>query len=222
MLEWMSKGGPLMWFILVNAIIAVAVFFERLFHFHRAHIHTTDFANGIRNSLKRGNISEAIATCDETAGPVAQVVRAAVVNHDRSRDEIREAVQDVARTEIARLERRLVVLATIAQVTPLIGFLGTVFGMIQMFREIQTVTLPSPGQLAGGVWQALLTTAGGLVVAVPSYVAYNYFVSRVQQLVLDMEKAANEIVNFLTRRSEVDEPPNEPIVLEAKQKAGGV
>ena len=209
----MTQGGPLMWLILALALIALAVFLEKAFHFHRAQINATDFVSGIRNSLKRGNVIEAIALCDETPGPVAQVVKAAIINQDRSREEIREAVQDVARAEVARLERRLVVLATIAQITPLIGFLGTVFGMIQMFKVIQEATLPSPGQLAGGVWQALYTSAGGLVVAVPTYIAYNYLVSRVQNLVLDMEKAANEIVGFLTRRGpadEADEPFKSP------------
>src|ERR1041384_648759 len=154
MLSFMSQGGPLMWLILALALVAVAVFLEKLFHFHRAQINEVDFVNGIRNSLKRGNMIEAIAVCDETPGPVAQVVKAGIVNHDRSRD----AMQDAGRTEVARLERRLVVLATIAQITPLIGFLGTVFGMIQMFKVIQEAQLPSPGQLAGGVWQALYTT----------------------------------------------------------------
>jgi biopolymer transport protein ExbB len=166
MLTIMAKGGPLMWFILISAIGAIAVFFERLFHYHRAQIHTQDFVNGILNSLKRGNISEAVATCKNTAGPVAQVVEAAVNNHDRARDEIREAVQDTARTEVTRLERNLPILVTIAQVAPLIG----------------------------------------LVVAIPSYVAYNYLVSRVQNLVLDMEQAANEIVQYLARKEEGVEP----------------
>ena len=203
MLMLMSKGGPLMWLILFNGLLAAAVFLERFLAFHRAQIHATDFVNGIRNALLRGNYREATATCDETTGPVAQVVKTAIVTRDRSRDEIREAVEETAHTEVAHLERRLVILATIAQVTPLIGFLGTVMGMIQMFRVIQEAQLPSPGQLAGGVWIALLTTAAGLVVAVPAYVAYNYLVSRVQHLVLDMEKAASDIVALLTRR----EPP---------------
>jgi len=206
MLKFMSLGGPLMWLILLNAAIAVGIFLEKVFHFHRAQINTTDFVNGIRNALKRGNAIEAIALCDETPGPVAQVVKAGTANRERSREEIREAMENAARTEIARLERRLVVLATIAQITPLLGFLGTVLGMIQMFKVIQEAQLPSPGQLAGGVWEALLTTAAGLVVAVPAYVAYNYLVSRVQNLVLDMEKAANEFITFLSRREPVEPP----------------
>lgn len=202
MLTIMAKGGPLMWFILISAILAIAIFLERLFHYHRAQIHTNDFVNGILNSLKRGNIKEAIDTCRDTAGPVAQVVMAAVLNHDRSRDEIREAVQDTARTEVTRLEHNLPILVTIAQVAPLIGFLGTVWGMIRVFMVIEKTQATTAGQLAGGVWQALLTTAGGLVVAIPSYIAYNYLVSRVQNLVLDMEKAANETVQYLAHKQE--------------------
>lgn len=197
MLTMMMKGGLLMWLILINGVFGLFVFLERVFHFHRAKINTHDFVQGILNTLKRGNIIEAIATCDETAGPVAQVVRAAIVNHDRPRDEIREAVQETARTEVARLERNLTILATLAQVTPLIGFLGTVWGMINIFQVIEQTQLASPGQLAGGVWVALLTTAGGLVVAIPCYIAYNYLVTRVHNLVLDMEQAANEIVGHL-------------------------
>jgi biopolymer transport protein ExbB len=208
-----------MWLILFNGLLAVAIFFERLFHYHRAQISAVDFVNGIRNSLRRGNVIESIATCDETPGPVAQVVKSAVVNHDRSREDIREAVQDVARSEIARLERNLAILATIAQITPLIGFLGTVWGMIDIFRVIEKAQLANPGQLAGGVWQALLTTAGGLIVAIPTYIAYNYLVSRVQNLVLDMEKAANEIIAYFARRDQsANVALEEPIVLGAKQK----
>ena len=213
----MTKGGPLMWFILINAIVAIGVFFERLFHYHRAQIHTHDFVNGILNSLRRGNILEARSTCKDTAGPVAQVVLAAVENHDRSRDEIREAVQDAGRVEVTRLERNLPILVTIAQVTPLIGFLGTVWGMIKIFMVIEKTQLASPGQLAGGVWEALLTTAGGLVVAIPSYIAYNYLVSRVQGLVMDMERAANEVLTYLARRDD-HVPFEDPVLIGDKQK----
>ncbi len=207
MLTLMFKGGPLMWVIALLGVIALIIFMERLLLYHRSQIHALDFAGGVRNALRRGNVPEAVAICDETAGPVARVVKTIVTLHHLPVAEIREAAQDTARSEVARLEKRLVVLATIAQVAPLIGFLGTVMGMIQMFREIQDKVLPSPGQLAGGVWVALLTTAAGLAVAVPAYVGYNYLVSRVQQLVLDMEKAANEIVNHLTR---CDETPAAP------------
>src|SRR5260221_1323635 len=177
MLTVMTKGGPLMWFILISAILAIAVFFERVFHYHRAQIHTNDFVNGILNSLKRGNISEAISTCKETAGPVAQVVMAAVVNHDRSREEIREAVQDTARTEVTRLEHNLPILVTIAQITPLLGFLGTVWGMIQVFKVIENTQATTAGQVAAGVLHALLTPAAGSSVCVSSRICAYYCAS---------------------------------------------
>jgi biopolymer transport protein ExbB len=198
-----SKGGPLMWLILLNAALALMIFFERLFHYHRAHIDTGDFVGGIRNALSRGNDTEAKALCEDTPGPVAHLVKTAVVNRDLPPDDLREMLQDAARVEVARLEKRLVLMATIAQVTPLIGFLGTVMGMISLFMAIEKAQLPSPGELAGGVWVALLTTAGGLAVAVPAYVAYNYLVTRVQNLLLEMEHATNEILAFIKNPTRV-------------------
>src|ERR1051325_8059735 len=97
MLQLMIKGGPLMWLILFTSVVAIAIFFERLFHYHRAQINVTDFVAGIRNLLQRGKQIEALALCDETPGPVAQVVKAAVVNGARTREELREEIQDVAR-----------------------------------------------------------------------------------------------------------------------------
>lgn len=212
MLTIMTKGGPLMWLILFNGLLAIVIFLERLFHYHRAQINTGDFIKGVLNSLKRGNLIESIATCDETPGPVAQVVKTAVVNHEQPREEMREHVQDSARGEVARLERNLTLLATLAQITPLVGFLGTVTGMIRIFKVIENTQLANPGQLAGGVWEALLTTAGGLVVAIPAYVAYNYLVNRVQALVLEMERAANEIVAYLARREQSPTSAAAPVV----------
>ena len=199
MLTLMSNGGPLMWFILFSGLVAAVAFFERLLHYHRAKINAGDFVTGIRNALGRGNIPESLALCDETPGPVAQVVRVGVLNHNRSREEIREAMQDAGHSEVAKLEHNLPILATVAQVAPLMGFLGTVLGMIAAFRVIEQVELATPGQLAKGVWEALQATAGGLIVAIPTYVAYNYLVTRLQNLVLDMEQSANAILNLLTR-----------------------
>jgi biopolymer transport protein ExbB len=213
MLTLMYQGGPLMWVIAALGVIAIIVFLERVLYLRRTHIHAGEFISAIRGHIQQDNFIGAIAACDEAEGPVAQVAKAALLTRDRPRDEIREAVEEAGRTEVTYLERRLVVLATIAQITPLIGFLGTVMGMIQMFRVIQQAALPSPGQLAGGVWTALLTTAAGLVVAVPTYVGYNYLVNRVAQLVLDVEKAATAVMGFVTRPlppAGNDAPPSNP------------
>ncbi|MDD8045439.1 MAG: MotA/TolQ/ExbB proton channel family protein [Verrucomicrobiota bacterium] len=195
----MRDGGPLMWLLLLCSVLATAVFLERLFHYHRASINTSDFMKGLRNVLKRKNIAEAVSICDETPGPVAHILRAAILRYPASREDVRESIEDAGLSEVPRLERNLVVLATIAHIAPLLGLLGTVLGMIGVFQEIHMhggVVVTS--DLASGIWQALLTTAGGLTVAIPAYVAYNYLVSRVDGLVLDMEKCATEIVHLLT------------------------
>ena len=199
MFTLIQQGGLVMWVILAGGAIALVVFLERFFHVHRAKIKTDDFLKGICNILRRGNINEAVSICDDTPGPAAYIVRAAILHHDRNRAEIAQAIDDAALTEIARMERRFGVLATIAQIAPLMGVLGTVLGMIQTFLAIQQkAPLAQVGDLATGIWQALLTTAAGLVVAMFSYIGYNLLVSKVDVIALDMEWAAGEILAFFT------------------------
>ena len=203
MWQIMQKGGPVMVLIGLCSLVAVWVFFERLFHYHRAQIRVDEFMKGIRNVLKRQNIVEAISICEETPGPVAHVLKAAIIKHGTSGEEIREAVSDAGLTEVPRLEKNLTVLATVAHVSPLLGLFGTVLGMIKAFIVVQQrAPIVQPGDLAGGIWESLITTAAGLAVAIPSYVAYNYLVSRVEGLVLDMEKCSAEIVHLLTSSDE--------------------
>jgi len=194
-----QMGGPLMYPILLCSILFVAIFLERLYHLHRSQINTNEFIAGIRNILKKKNIAEAISICEETPGPVAHVIKAGVLKHDRSKDEIKETIEDAALYEVPRLEKNLVVLATIAHIAPLLGLLGTVIGMINAFQRIQELGgVHKASDLAAGIWEALITTAAGLSVAIPVYVAYNYLISRVNSLVLDMERGATEIVDLLT------------------------
>ncbi|MCK4946752.1 MAG: MotA/TolQ/ExbB proton channel family protein [Candidatus Aureabacteria bacterium] len=206
MLEIVVKGGPLMYLIGFCSVLALTIFIERLFHFHRAQIDTEKFMAGIRNIIKKGKITEAISICDETPGPVAHIVKAGLLKHDDQKEEIKESIEDAGLHEVPRFEKNLVVLATIAHVTPLLGLLGTVTGMIKAFMRIQDISakagIVNPADLAGGIWEALVTTAAGLTVAIPAYVAYNYLVSRVDSLVLDMEKSATELVNILAARGE--------------------
>jgi biopolymer transport protein ExbB len=153
-----------------------------------------------------------VAVCDETPGPVAHIVKAGILKHDRPKEEIKETIQDAGQHEIPRLEKNLSVLATIAHISPLLGLLGTVLGMIAAFQRIQAESgRVNAGDLAGGIWEALITTAAGLSVAIPTYVAYNYLVSRVNALVLDMEKSATEVVDLLMNqgRKEHEEDADE-------------
>ena len=194
----LADGGPMIWVILLASGVAIAVFIERVLHFHRVQINSMEFLNGVRNVLKRDNVVEAISICDATPGPVARLVKVAILNRDKGREGVREALEEAGLVEVPPLEDKLNLLATIAQIAPLLGLLGTVLGFIQIFSVLQTNTsLPTMQDLSGGVWQALICTAAGLAVAIPCYAAYNYLVSRVNGIVLDMEKAATEITNIL-------------------------
>ncbi|MSR65580.1 MAG: MotA/TolQ/ExbB proton channel family protein [Verrucomicrobiae bacterium] len=210
-MEILNKGGVLLWLLLLlGSVPSLGIFIERILFYHRTQINTEQFMKGIRNVLQRGSLTEAISICDETPGPVAQVVKVAILKHDRPREEIRETIEDVGLVEVPRLEKYLVALATIAHVAPLVGLLGTVIGMIRCFQFITEKGQPVlAGDVSAGVWQALLCTAGGLIVAIPAYIAYNYLVSRVDSIVLDMEKCATEMVNYFAARDAVE--PQKPV-----------
>jgi biopolymer transport protein ExbB len=169
---WMA-GGPVLWVILVCGVVGFIVYVERSLHLHRARIRYDDFLAGLYNVLKRDNIEEAIAICRETEGPVSQLVRTAIMHRNDGRDSLREAVEDAAVSEISRLERRLVVVSTVAQVTPLLGLLGTVLGFIEFLAAMQQLPLVQASDVMGGMMHALITTAAGLCVAIPAYVSFN-------------------------------------------------
>ncbi len=192
----LSKGGIMVWFILAASVVGMAIFAERFMYYHRVQIALGDFLKGIRNCIRRNSHVEAISICNDAPGPVAQVARTAILKHDRSRSEIREAIEATAIHEERRLEKNLPVLWTVAQISPLLGLMGTVIGMMHAFRSIeQQEKLITARDLAGGVWEALIATALGLAVAIPTYVAYNYLVSRKNEMVRDMELCATELMN---------------------------
>src|ERR1017187_4991110 len=200
----MSTAVTLVWesvlvFIMLIGTLGIVVFIERFLHCHRAQINSTEFLNGVRNVLRRNNVVEAISICDATHGPVARLVKTAILNRDNGRERIREAIEEAGLVEVPRLEEKLNLLATIAQLAPLLGLFGTVLGMMQIFSLVQDYVLSgNVGMLATGVKTALIYSAAGLAVAIPVHAAYNYLVSRVNSIVLDMERAATEIVNIVT------------------------
>ena len=209
MWEFMQKGGPIMWPILLCSIISFAIVIERMISLRREQIDTKTFMEQILKSLKRNKIMEALDLCERTQGPIANILKAGILKHDRPRNEVREAIEDASIHEVPRLEKNLPVLATVAQVAPLLGLLGTVTGLVAAFQVIETKATAlnpvNPGDLAGGIWQALLATTFGLCVAIPTYVAYNYLVSRVDGFVLDMERSATDLLNTLGEKRGDDE-----------------
>ena len=195
----LANGGPVIWLILIAAAIAIVVFIERALYCHRSQINSTEFLNGVRTVLKRDNIVEAISICDATPGPVARLVKTAILNRDHGRERVREAVEEAGLTEVPRLEEKLNLLATIAQIAPLLGLLGTIVGFMDIFGKLREAGLyANTEQLSHGIWQALICAAAGIAVAIPVHAGYNYLVSRINKIVLDMERAAAEIVNIVT------------------------
>src|SRR5271163_2645854 len=132
----LARGGPVLWLILLVSAVAVAVFIERFLHYHRAQINSTEFLNGVRNVLKRDNVVEAISICDATPGPVARLVKTAILNRDKGRERVREAVEEAGLAEVPLLEEKLNLLATIAQIAPLLGLLGTIIGFMDVFGQL--------------------------------------------------------------------------------------
>jgi biopolymer transport protein ExbB len=199
----LANGGVMVWLIFIAGAVALVVFVERALFCHRSQINSAEFLNGVRNVLKRNNVVEAISICDATPGPVARIVKTAILNRDKGRERVREAVEEAGLTEVPQLEERLNLLATIAQIAPLLGLLGIILGFIGIFGQItHSDSLPNIKELAGGVWEALICAAAGIAVAIPAHAGYNYLVSRINKIVLDMERVAGEIVNIVTENGE--------------------
>jgi biopolymer transport protein ExbB len=200
--NWMPtlivNGGPVIWLILIAAATAAVVFVERSLFCHRSQINSAEFLNGIRTVLKRDNVVEAVSICDATPGPVARLVKAAILNRDKGRERVREAVEEAGLMEVPRLEEKLNLLATIAQIAPLLGLFGTIIGFMEVFDQIEQHGLYAHFELLShGIRRAMICAAAGIGVAIPSHAGYNYLVSRVNKIILDMERAATEIVNVV-------------------------
>jgi len=164
------------------------------------HCRLGDIHRAVYRLARQNRVQAAIEVCDETNAPIARIMKAGILKHNRSKEDIREALEDAAHLEIPRLERYLSALATCANIAPLLGLLGTVAGMIEAFAQIQNKRgQVSPADLADGISNALLTTAAGLLVAIPALVLYNYFVTRVENMTLEMEISSSELVELLTR-----------------------
>ena len=203
LLSILTKGGYLMIPLVICSFIAVFIIVERIITLHKAKINTDQFMNKINKLLRAGNVEAGIILCEQTKGPVASIVEAGIQKFDRSREEIKESIESAGKAEIYLLERGLPVLATIAGVAPLLGFLGTVTGMIQAFMRIEAYEgNVNPAVLAGGIWEALLTTAVGLIGGHTVIIFYNFLVNKVQRFVFEMEKSSNELVDILIHAQE--------------------
>jgi biopolymer transport protein ExbB len=193
-----ARGGPMFWVLAVLSLVGVVLFIERVLFLHRGQIRAKSFVDGIKNILAKRRLVEALTVCEETPGPVAVVVKAALLRADATADAMRFHVQEAAVVELPALERRLGAIAAIAQVAPLVGLLGTVLGMITTFVAFEKGGhYAMAGALSAGMWQALIPAAGSLMLAIPAHLAHHFLSSRVRAIVRDVEWSGNEIMRFL-------------------------
>jgi biopolymer transport protein ExbB len=201
LIDMFFKGGLLMWPILVCSVIAVAVVIERFFALRRAQLDVGQFMMKLKSIFHQGDLSAVEAFCAQKDAPIARIIRRGLQKHDQGPEKLREAVENAGREEVYHLEKHLSILASVAGIAPMLGFLGTVTGMIAAFQRIETLGgTVNPSDLAGGIWEALLTTAYGLFVGIPALAAYNWLVTRVRRLVHEMEVTTTEMVDLLHRR----------------------
>ena len=196
--EIFLKGGLIIWFILATSILGMAVVIDRFIVIRRAKINVPAFMIRLRGLIKKNDISGAVSVCMQEKSPIANIIRKGLKKYKFGHNRVKESIENAGKQEVNKLEKGLSILATIAGVAPFLGFLGTVTGMISAFMTIEDLAgSANPSDLAGGIWEALLTTAFGLIVGIPAFAFYNYFVNGVKKLVGDMETVANDVVDTL-------------------------
>ncbi|NWF90639.1 MAG: MotA/TolQ/ExbB proton channel family protein [Ignavibacteriaceae bacterium] len=204
------KGGVIMWPILLCSILGLAVVVDRYVVIRKARINVPAFMVRIRGFIKKKDISGAISYCMEEKSPIANVVRKGLKKYKLGHERVKESIENAGNQEIGKLEKGLTILASVAGIAPLLGFLGTVTGMISAFMTIQDLQgTASPSDLAGGIWEALITTAFGLFVGIPALALYNYFLSAVKKLVGEIEMVANDVVDVIQDTSGITDTDEE-------------
>jgi biopolymer transport protein ExbB len=199
LLSVLAKGGWLMIPIAIFSIIAMGIFIERMLVLRKTRINLNAFLLKLRQQISKRDIEGALNLCASTNSPVARVLETGIKKHSQTKPDIKDAVESAGRAEIYQLEKGFGALATLAGVAPLTGFLGTVTGMIQAFMRIQELGgNVNATVLAGGIWEALITTAAGLVVGILTLLGYNYLVARVEHFVFDLEVSSSNLLELLT------------------------
>jgi biopolymer transport protein ExbB len=201
---WFSQCNVVLIVIFICSVIGAAVFLERLMYLKKAEVDTNALIIRLRQSIDEGNIVEAIGICDSVRGAVANIVKAGLCKHNRPREQIESAMEMRGLIEVAKMEKNARILSVIAHIAPLIGLLGTVLGFIKAFSEMRLSSLVeiSSTQIGAAMEYALVTTAAGLVVAIPCVIAYNYIVSRIENMVVDIQATSQEVVDLLSYNSD--------------------
>ena len=197
MVQYFIDGGAFMWPILFSLLFGLAFAFERAYSLVQSSVDSKKLYEDVSKSMNGGKIQNAVDLCSETRGPVAGVFHAALSRYDRGLEEVEKAMENAGSLEMAFLEKNMIWINSVITIAPMLGFTGTVVGMIKAFEDIKMANDISPAVVAGGISQALLTTAFGLIVAMIMQVSQNFFVSMIDKLILDMEEQSIKIVEYL-------------------------
>lgn len=203
MIDLFVKGGGMMWPILAFLVIGLAISIERFWTLTRASINTRNFMVRIQTALKEGGVDAASEVCANTRGPVASIFHAGLLRADKGIEYVEKSIMNAGSIEMAFLERGLIWLSTVVSIAPMLGFTGTVWGMILAFQDIEAANDITPSIVAGGISVALLTTLFGLIVAIIIQTVHNYFVSKIDSLIIDMEESSVEFVDSLVEMGKV-------------------
>ncbi|HEY1084685.1 MAG TPA: MotA/TolQ/ExbB proton channel family protein [Prosthecobacter sp.] len=232
MTELISKGGPLVWLLMACMGFSIAIFLERLAYYHRVSMNIGEFLAGLAALIRKRNYAEALQEALATRVPAGRVIHAALLRHHAPREQLKEIVQEAGQLEVPRLERYLGILNAIAHVGPLVGLLGTVIGLLDSFTNLSSTNgITTPAEVARGVYQSLITSALGLVVAIPAYLCYAFLSARSRSIMHDLERAGVEIVNLIEdakttdnivefRQAAVDEAVQTPVKSRARGQRG--
>ncbi|MGM0440974.1 MAG: MotA/TolQ/ExbB proton channel family protein [Elusimicrobiota bacterium] len=203
MLDFIAQGGIMMYPLLISSILVVAIVINRFYFFKKIEVDEEDLYVKVKDKLRSSSPKEAIAYSEEIGGPIANILIAGLQKYGRGPEEIEEAFEREALIEIPLLEKYLPALNTIGSVSTLIGFTGTVLGMIKAFNDISQAGTTSPGIVAGGIAEALTSTATGLIIAIPALIFYHYFSHRVENIVLEVDKISRNIMDVMLEKDNV-------------------
>jgi biopolymer transport protein ExbB len=195
MVDFVVKGGPVLWIIMGLSAVAAFIVLERLFYFRKIKVDEGKLFSRIRSCLEKGNFDEALSICDNSLSPLSALIRIGIEHRSQDEAALKEVMKDAAAQEIPDLERRISALGTIAHIAPLLGLLGTVTGTMRAFGVLGRFgAVADPSVLASGVAEALITTVGGIIVAVPTVIFYNYLVSKVNLILIKLENHVNALI----------------------------
>ncbi len=200
MVELFNDGGWAMYPLLILLILGIGVAIERLHNLSRAAIDAEGFFENLEEAIDSGGPDKAAELCSATPGPVASVIHAGLLRLDRGLEHVEKAVDNSGAVEMAFLERGMVWLSTVANLAPMIGFLGTVSGMINAFQAIKEAGDVEPSMVAGGISEALITTAAGLIVGILIQFCYNFFANRIDKIIADMTEQTAAFIDLLAER----------------------